>query len=126
MKTLPVFNTSLLAGYAFIDATDRETGRRIPNIPRTTCDLGLDYNDNESLRGALRGHYIWWNADAVSAGRYRAIIWDLNLSKKVLERGDTAMELFFTAHNLFNGAQFLDGTFRNPGRWFEGGARVKF
>jgi vitamin B12 transporter len=126
VKTLPVFNTSLLAGYAFIDATDRQTGRRIPNIPRTTCDLGLDYNDNESLRGALRGHYIWWNADAALAGRYRAFIWDLNLSKKVVERDATTVELFFTAHNLFNGAQYLDGTFRNPGRWFEGGARVKF
>jgi len=65
------------------------------------------------------------NADGALNGKYSAIIWDLNLAKKIIEKGHTAAELFFTAHNLFNGAQYLDGLFPNPRRWFEGGVRVK-
>jgi len=126
LKTVPVYHTSLLAGYILMDVSDRATGQRIPNFPTYTYDLGIDYNDNETLRGALRGHYIWWNADGALNGKYSAIIWDLNLAKKIIEKGHTAAELFFTAHNLFNGAQYLDGLFPNPRRWFEGGVRIKF
>jgi vitamin B12 transporter len=64
--------------------------------------------------------------DPTTTGKYTTFIWDLNLSKKILERGAAAVELFFTAHNLFNGSQYLDGTFPSPRRWFEGGARFKF
>ncbi|MCM2357747.1 MAG: TonB-dependent receptor [Geobacteraceae bacterium] len=126
LKTLPLFNTSLLAGYTFVDAEDRETGERIADIPRYTYDVGLDYNDNDSFKGALRGHYIWWNASAEQNGRYNAMIWDLNLTRKVVSKGRMAVEAFFTARNIFNGSQYLNGFFTNPGRWFEGGLRVKF
>jgi len=126
LKTVPVYHTSLLAGYILMDVSDRQTSRRIPNFPTYTYDLGIDYNDNDTLRGALRGHYIWWNADGALHGRYRALIWDLNFAKKIIEKGNSTAELFFTAHNLFNGSQYLDGLFPNPRRWFEGGIRVKF
>jgi hypothetical protein len=37
------------------------------------------------------------------------------------------MELFFNAHNLFNGAQdTLDDGFKNARRWVEGGIRFNF
>ena len=36
VKTMPVFNTSLTIGYAFVDATDRETGEIIPLVARNT------------------------------------------------------------------------------------------
>jgi len=126
LRTVPLFHTSLMAGIAFIDTKDRETGLRIPNFPRHTWDVGIDFNDSDILRGSLRGHYIWWNAERSNNARYKAMIWDLNLSKRFLENGDTALEAFFTAHNLFNGAQYLDGLFPNPRRWFEGGVRWKF
>jgi vitamin B12 transporter len=126
IRTMPIYNTSLSAGYALLDVRDRETDQRIRNFPTDTYDLGLDYNDNESLRAALRGHYIWWNADPAMNGRYSAIIWDMNLSRKIIERSGTTTEAFFTAHNIFNGAQYLDGFFPNPRRWFEVGLKFKF
>ena len=126
MRTVPLFHASLLAGFAFIDATDRETGQVIKNIPRYTYGLGIDYNDNDTIRGALRGHYIWWNAEAGQNARYSTVIWDLNLAKRFIEREGRALEAFFTAHNIFNGAQYLTGQFPNPRRWFEGGLRFKF
>jgi len=126
LKTAPVFHTALLAGVAFVDATDRETGQRIPDKARYTCDLGLDYDDGDALRGALRGHYVWWIASPGDNGRYRTFIWDLSLSRKIFETDATETELFFTGHNLFNGAQHLGDNFANPRRWFEGGVRFRF
>jgi vitamin B12 transporter len=128
LRTLPVWNTSLIAGYTYIDSRDRETGLRITGIPTYTYDLGIDYNDNEAWRGALRGHYIWWNAATIEnvTGMYKAMIWDLNLARKVTERGSAVVEVFFTAHNIFNGAQYATGFYPNPKRWFEGGLRCKF
>jgi vitamin B12 transporter len=128
LRTAPLFHTSLLAGYTFIDATDRVTGQEIAGIPRYSVDLGIDYNDNDSLRGALRGHYIWWNGDPdpTVTGKYTAMIWDMNLAKKFFDNEHLALEAFFTAHNIFNGAQYTDNRFPNPQRWFEGGLKCRF
>jgi vitamin B12 transporter len=126
LRTVPLYNTSLKAGFSFIDTKDRTTGQVIPNFPRWTYDLGVDYNDNEAWRGALRGHYIWWNSEADANGKYTAMIWDLNLARKVIERDRTVVEVFFTAHNIFDGAQYSEGLFPNPQRWFEGGIKCKF
>jgi vitamin B12 transporter len=126
LRTVPFFHVSLITGYSFIDAKDRDSGDRIKGVPRQTWDVGIDYTNSDIIRGSLRGHYIWWNADASNNARYKAMIWDLNLSKRFLERGETSLEAFFTAHNLFNGSQYADGLFPNPRRWFEGGLRLKF
>lgn len=126
VRTIPLYNTSLSAGYVFVDARDRKTGEKIPSIARHTVDLGIDYNDRDSFLAALRGHYIWWNAEPSLSGRYTAVIWDLNLSRKFFRKGNRAVETFFTAHNIFNGSQYLIGAFPNPRRWFEGGIRFRF
>jgi len=126
IKTVPVYGASLAAGYTYLEVTDRQTGQRIKNFPTYTVDVGVDYNNDALFRGALRGHYIWWNADATQNASYKAMIWDLNLSRKVIERDNHVVELFLTAHNLFNGAQYLTGVFPNPRRWFEGGVRCRF
>lgn len=125
-KTVPILNTSLSAGYTFIDATNRDTGEVLQNIPRQIVKLGLHYDDKNSFRGSLLGRYAWWNASADNNARYNPIIWDLNLSKKVLRTHDSAVELFFTAHNLFNGAQYNFDAFKNARRWVEGGIRFNF
>lgn len=91
LRTMPIYNTSLKGGFSFIDITDRTTGQVIPDFPRWTYDVGIDYNDNEAWRGALRGHYIWWNADSNANGKYTAMIWDLNLARKVIERDSTVV-----------------------------------
>jgi vitamin B12 transporter len=126
VKTMPVFNTSVLAGYAFNDATNRITGEEITGIARYTIDVGIQYDDRKSLQGTLKGHYIRWHGNPLDNGRYSAMVWDLNLAKKVLTGETTTAVLFFTAHNLFNGAQYPVSPFRNPGRWFEGGVRFNF
>jgi vitamin B12 transporter len=126
MRTVPLFGTSLMTGFTYIDAEDRKTDQEIRNVPRQTWDVGIDYYNEDILRGALRGHYVWWNAKSDQKGRYTAMIWDLNLSRSLLERGDLSLEAFFTAHNLFNGAQYQDSFFTNPRRWFEGGVRCRF
>ncbi|HEY6873554.1 MAG TPA: TonB-dependent receptor [Geobacteraceae bacterium] len=127
VKTVPLFNTSLSAGYTFIDATDRDSGAFIPNIPHQIVKLGLHYNDKRSLRGTLLGRYLRWNDSPGNATKESAFIWDLNLAKKVFTGHDMAVELFFNAHNLFNGAQFNDPNgFENARRWLEGGIRCNF
>jgi vitamin B12 transporter len=129
-RTIPFYNTSLSAGYTFVDAEDRNTEKRLPNIARQTVDLGIEYNDRKALLAALKGHYIWWNAEPFAApsmnGRYKAFIWDLNVSRKFYQKESRAIEAFFTAHNIFNGSQYLIGAFPNPRRWLEGGIRVRF
>jgi vitamin B12 transporter len=127
VKTLPIFNTSISAGYTFIDISNRDTGEILKDRPRNLVKLGLHYNDDRhSFRGTLLGRYVDWNATTDSNARYSAVIWDLNLAKKVFTVNHTALELFFNAHNLFNGAQYPDGTFKNARRWVESGIRFNF
>jgi vitamin B12 transporter len=127
VKTLPIFNTSISARYTFIDISNRGTGEILKDRPRNLVKLGLHYNDDRySFRGALLGRYVDWNATTDSNARYSAVIWDLNLAKKVFTVNHTALELFFNAHNLFNGAQYPDGAFKNARRWVEGGLRFNF
>jgi vitamin B12 transporter len=125
-RTVPLFNTFVTAGYTFVDARDRDTDKILRNVPRHTADVGLHYNDRTWLRGSLTGRYVWFNADSYLDARYTAMIWDLSLSAKVVESHLGTGEIFFVAHNLFDGAQYQDAFYENPGRWFEGGVRFRF
>jgi vitamin B12 transporter len=126
-KTVPLFNTSLSAGYTFIDCKDDETGERIKNLPRQLLKLGLHYDDKQhTFRGSLLGRYGWLNSRPEFNGKYTAMIWDLNLAKQVLNFKGTKLELFFNAHNLFNGSQYSLDLFKNTPRWFEGGVKFEF
>ena len=127
-KTVPIFNTSLSAGYTFMEGKNRETGEELIPFPRQLVKLGIHYNDvQHSLRGALLGRYACGNSQFSTNARSSAMLLDLNLAKKVFSRRDIAFELFFNAHNIFNGAQdTLDNGFKNARRWFEGGIRFDF
>jgi vitamin B12 transporter len=129
VRTLPLYNTSIFAGYNFVDASNRESGDGIPGIARQTWNLGLYYDDRRTFHGALTGHYIWWNSSNefnIRAGKYNCFIWDINLNKKVFTIDDYSAEVFFSGHNIFNGSQYMDGAYPNPRRWFEGGVRFRF
>lgn len=126
IRTASFYNTSLSAGFVFVDATDRKTGRVLKEIPRYTYDIGLTYNNAKSFSALLRGHYIWWNADSGDQGEYNGFVWDLNLRKKVYSGPSMGAELFVTGHNIFNGSQYVIGSFGNPSRWIEGGLKVNF
>ena len=132
MKTVPLFNTSLSAGYTFIDAKNRDTGEILPNVPRQILKMGLHYNDRRSFRASLLGRYVWFDASPERNARDNAIIWDLNLAKQVLIGHDiltipgSKLEIFFTGHNIFNGAQYSADYAKNAPRWLEGGIRFNF
>ena len=126
-KTVSFLNTALTAGYTFVDASNRDTGQTLNGIPRQIAKLGILYSDKKRfLEGTLIGRYVWWNAVVADNAKDNAFIWDLSLSKRVLHINDLALELFFNAHNLFNGAQYSSGLFPNAHRWLEGGIRFKF
>jgi vitamin B12 transporter len=132
-KTIPIFNTTVSAGYTFIDANGPFTDAggllssgRVPNIPPHTLDTALHYDDRKLLRGGIVGRYTWWNAREDFNGRYTTMIWDFNLGLQLLTSDRLSGEIFLVAHNLFNGSQYLNELAKNPRRWFEGGLRFKF
>jgi len=126
-KTVPFFNTSISAGYTFIDSTDIETSVTLLNNPTQLVKLGLHYDDERlGLRGALLGRYVWYSSSADLNTKDKTFIWDLNLDKKVLDFHGTALDLFFSVHNLFNGSQYLTDNIKNARRWVEGGVRFNF
>jgi vitamin B12 transporter len=127
-RTVPVFNTSLSAGYTFTNGRDRVNQERLVPFPRQLVKLGVHYNDvQHSLRGALLGRYVCGDSQWSTNAKTSAMILDLNLAKKVFTWRDTGVELFFNAHNIFNGAQdTLDNGFKHTPRWFEGGLSFDF
>jgi vitamin B12 transporter len=124
-RTLPVFNTTLGAGYTFVDTTHSADGSQVYAVPRHTVQLSLRYDDR-TYRGVLTGRHIMWNAVPGYGGSYGGLIWDLHLGATLLKRENNSLEVFFSGHNLFDGAQYPDETQPNTGRWFEGGMRVRF
>jgi vitamin B12 transporter len=126
IKTMPVYYTSLMAGYAYVEARDRDTGAEITGTPHYTFDVGIQYDDKKSFQATLKGHYIRWNIPPPEEGKFNAMTWDLNLAKKMFTSENKTIGLFFTAHNIFNSAQYPISYTRNPGRWFEGGVRFDF
>jgi vitamin B12 transporter len=105
---------------------DIEPGNESGAEEMYSYNVGIRYDDRRSFRAQLFGHYIWWDTDPFSNSSYDDFIWDLNLNKKIYSKKTTSTEIFFTAHNLFNGAQYPVGDNKNPRRWVEAGIRVKF
>jgi vitamin B12 transporter len=132
-RTTPLYGLSLTSGYTYLDAWDSDTGQRLHTnsnqaVPPHTVKLALNYDQQDlGLRGTLTGNYVWWNRDESSAARDTGMIWDLHLNWRLKSFYKLTPELFFSAHNLFNGVQTTDTElYTNAKRWFEGGMRVKF
>lgn len=86
----------------------------------------LTYNEGKGLRAMLKGHCLWWNAPTYWEAKYNGFIVDFNIIKDVLKKKDTNLDVFFTAHNIFNAASYNDVFVKNPNRWIEAGLRYKF
>lgn len=129
IRTTPVFNTSIGAGYTFTDTQLLNSNSQQKGVPRHTVQLALRYDD-QTFRGVLTGRHIFWNteqsAEPLFNGSYGGMIWDLHLGAILLKREEKSLELFFSGHNLFNGSQTPVIAQPSPGRWFEGGVRVRF
>jgi vitamin B12 transporter len=126
LKTTPIWNLSFSGGFTFVNAKDHTTGEVVTSVPRYTYDVGIQYDDSSIIKALLKGRYVDWNSPAITSGSYNAMIWDLNLSREIALSNSVKAEMFFTAHNLFNGSQYNYFVYQNPRRWFEGGIRFAF
>jgi vitamin B12 transporter len=122
-ETVPIYNVSLLGGFAYIDIDPQNEIGKAYNY---TCNIGIRYDDKKSFRAELFGHYVWWNVDEYYMAEFDDFIWDLNLNKRIWSKEKAATELFLTAHNIFNGSQYAYGDSKNPETWIEAGLRFKF
>jgi len=126
-RSNPWHDLTLAAGYMHSDVLDRNTETRITLVPIATTKLSLQYSNHQSgLNALLAGSYVNWPSGAGNDVHDRQIYWDLHLSQKLPEHGGVTPELFFSWHNLFDNAQYLDDFRTNAPRWFEGGLRVSF
>jgi vitamin B12 transporter len=123
LETLPFHHFSFLGGLAYADISPpNEAG----SDEMYAFNIAFRYDDKTSFRAEVFGHYVAWDLDPALNARYDDFIWDFNADKKIhLQRG-LVMDLFFTAHNLFNGKQYTQGDNKNPQRWVEAGLRMKF
>jgi vitamin B12 transporter len=129
LKTVPLFNLSASAGYTWINSyVPNDSNQQILDAPTNTLKLSLDYNNRSTGSSALLlGNYIWWNGhDSTTTAHYKPVTWDLLLNQKLWPDSEHSPELFFSGHNLFNGAQYTNSLYMNPNRWIEGGVRFKF
>lgn len=125
VKTKPVFNTSVGAGWTYVDTHRTSDGTPVHlDKPTQTLKLALTYTD-AMFRGTLTGRHIFWNNTSDENGK-NGLIWDLHLGAKLYQKENTALELFVSGRNLFNSHYYSTDLFPSVGRWFEGGMRVKF
>jgi vitamin B12 transporter len=122
-ETVPMYNLSLVAGFAYVNL---EPANEVGSDEIYTYNIGFRYDDKESFRAQLFGHYVWWDSDPAWKASYDDFIWDLNLNKRMWSKEEAAAEVFVTGHNIFNGSQYIFGDIKNPGRWVEAGIRVSF
>lgn len=129
IKSAPVYNTSLTAGAEYISAKDLNNNATLLNIPKYIYDIGLVYDDAQTFRASLKGRYTDWQADRALPeyqGNYGNFVVDLNIVGRIYNTPATSLEAFATAHNIFNGEQYLVTYFKNPARWVEAGIRYQF
>lgn len=126
VRTVPLFNTSVGAGYTFTETkrTSDDSLVLSSNIARHTVQLALRYDD-KTFRGVLNGRYLYWDSTPDDNSK-PGLLWDLHLGATLLKRENSSLELFFSGHNIFNGTQYNRDVFPNVGRWYEGGVRVSF
>ncbi len=125
-RTAPLFNTSLGGGYTYTNTTRTGDNSQVsPDTARQTVQLSLRYDD-KTFRGMLNGRHIFWNSPPEYNAKNNGLIWDLHFGATLLKTQDTSLELFGSGRNLFNSPYYDRDIFPDPGRWFEGGIRVKF
>jgi vitamin B12 transporter len=100
--------------------------RLFDTTKRYGFSTSLSYDEGKGLRAVLKGHYLWWNIPSFWEAQYNGFVMDFNIIKDILKKDRISLDLFFTAHNIFNGSSYEDNLVMNPGRWIEGGLRCKF
>jgi vitamin B12 transporter len=57
IKTVPVYNTSLFAGFAYVDTDNHTTGEQITGYAQYTWDTSIKNPSGQHLRGIMSGGY---------------------------------------------------------------------
>lgn len=102
------------------------------DVPRTsgeqyTTKLTLLYDNPALVTAELFGIHTWWSENHVFLdGDYDTMVWDLSLNRRFSLSEKTAVTLFATAHNLFDGRYYSNPFYENPHRWVEAGLRFHF
>jgi len=122
-ESVPFYNLSLLTGFSYTAINPpAETGAS----DIYSVDISIRYDDNESIRARLSGRYVWWDVSPAYMAEYNNFIWDINFNKKIMASANLTTELFLTAHNILNGAQYTFVDSKNPGTWLEAGIKFNF
>lgn len=124
-RTDPFYHTSIMAGFTYNDVTNRETGDTIAGTAKYSLDFGVLYNDG-TTKALLRGHYIKWNVNELYTPQNGKVVVDISVDRALFKKAGTKADIFFAVHNIFDTAQYLLSTQKNPGRWIEGGLRIAF
>ncbi len=93
----------------------------------TFTNLIFDYQGPWGCSGLLAGNHVWFNeTDANPDHHDSAMIWDVTATKAMPFGNRYRLDLFASAHNLFNGSQTVYTPSPNAGRWLEAGLRLHF
>ena len=89
-------------------------------------DATLAYDGKGGLRGIAQAHYVWWDMTEFWGAESRGVVVDLSITRKILDTGKIALDLFGSAHNIFNARSYNDQMQQNPDQWLEAGVRCTF
>jgi vitamin B12 transporter len=126
--TLPFYNVSLKLGHAYSRTTwdTAQPGYAGPSYDTYSVLAGIKYDDRHSITALLSTTFVYWNYDISQGSEDTTFIWDLTATKKFRLDDWNSLETFVTVHNIFSGNNYSSSTYPNPGRWVEGGLRLKF
>lgn len=122
--TEPWNNLSARASFTYIYSVYEDDFRESDD--QYSGKLTLLYDNPDIITAELFGIYTWWNDIMTTNGEYDTMVWDLSLNKKIQTSAETAVTLFATAHNLFDGRYYWYPAYENPHRWVEAGLRFHF
>lgn len=122
LETAPIHNTSLKTGFLYVfinNVEDDETEDRYG------ANVTLKYDDRRSFMAQLAGSYVEWDSDINTTSK-DGMLWDLNLRKRFISASKVSIDVFFTAHNIFDDDRYVGSLRKNPEAWAEAGLRIKF
>lgn len=129
VTTVPFHHFSIDASFNYI-YTDYYGYR--DNDDMYTGKLALLYDNPALFTAELFGQYIWWNDEKtyIAYGLPYddgTMICDFNISKNIQVCEHADIDIFATAHNLFNGSHnWAADYYPNAHRWVEAGLRFHF
>ncbi len=123
LETISMYNMTFQGGYSYVNIKPSNMAGASDIY---SYNIGVRYDDGNSFKAQVFGHYVWWDFDKSYNADYNDFIWDITLFRKIYARKTTSAEIFFTARNIFNGSQYNVGEHKNPRRWMEIGMRFGF